>query len=105
MRQAELQVADDIGVLDVLVAVGPVDDGAVVRVVVFTGGLADVVAGREEFVVLVGGDPEGLAGEAGALVDCAAGLSEEGWAVVVEDFVGDGLLGHLVHAVGVDDIP
>lgn len=105
VSETELQVADDIGVFDVLIALGPVDDGRVVRVVFLAGGLAHVVAGREELVVLVGGDPEGLASEAGAVVDGAAGLGEERGAVVVENLVADGLLGDGVHAVGVDDVP
>lgn len=105
MGEAELQVADDIGVLDVLVALGPVDDGRVVGVVLLAGGLAHVVASGEELVVLVGGDPEGLAGEAGAVVDGTAGLGEQRGAVVVKDLVANGLLGDGVHAVGVDDVP
>lgn len=105
VSQTELQVADDIGVLDVLVAPGPVQDRLVVGVVIAAIGLADVVTSREQLVVLVGCDPEGLAGECGAVVDCAAGLGEERGAGGVEDLVADGLLGDGVHAVGVDDVP
>lgn len=105
MRQTKLNIAHDIGVFDVLVAVGPVQDCGVVRMVLFTGGLADVVTCGEEFEVFIWGDPEGFARKCGAVVDCAAGFGEKGWAGVVEDFVADGLFGDTVQAVGVDDIP
>lgn len=105
MCQAELDVAHDVGVLDGLVACDPVEDGAVVRVVLGACGLAHVVASGEDLVVLVGRDPETLAGEGGAVVDDAARLGHEQRAVVVEDLVGDGLLGRRVDAVGVGDGP
>lgn len=105
MRQAELQIADDVGVLDVLVPVGPVEDSRVVGVVLLAGRLAHVVTGREELVVLVGDGPERMPGECGPLPDEATGLSEQGRAGVVEDLVGDGLLRDFVYFVGVDDIP
>lgn len=47
MRQSKLQVADDIGVLDILIALRPVQHGLVVRVVFGARRLADVVAGGE----------------------------------------------------------
>lgn len=103
--EAELDVADNIGVFDRLVAGNPVEDGPVVRVVLLAGGLAHIVAGREQLVVLVGNDPETLAGKGGAGVDDAARLSQQTGAVVVEDLVGHGLLGRGVDAVGVGDGP
>lgn len=105
VSQPELHVADDIRVLDVLVPVGPVNNGLVVRVVLFTGRLADVVTGGEEFVVLVGDDPERVSGKGGALPDDTAGFGEEAGAAVVDDLVGDGLLRDVVHFVRVDDVP
>ena len=105
MRQTELQVADDIGVLDVLIALRPVGNGRVVRVSLRAIRLTDVVTSREELVVLVRSNPEGLAGESGTLPDGASGLGEHWGAVVVKDLVGDGLFGDGVHAVGVDDVP
>lgn len=105
VSQTELDIADNIGVLDVLITLGPVQNGRVVRVVLFTGRLADIVTSREELVVLVRSDPERLAGECSAVVDSAAGLGEQRGAVVVENLVTDGLLSDLVHTVWVDDIP
>lgn len=105
MRQAELEVTHDIGVLDVLVALGPVENGRVVRVVLRASRLAHVVACREELVVLVRHDPERLAGERGAVVDRAAGFGEEGRAGGVEDLEADGLFGDGVLPVRVDYVP
>lgn len=103
--QAELDVADNIGVLDVFIALSPVQNGRIERVVLFTGRLANVVTGREELVILVWSDPEWLTSESSAVVDSTAGLGQQGRAVVVEDLVADGLLCNLIHAVRVDDIP
>lgn len=105
MRQAELHVADNIGVLDVLIALRPVGDGRVVRVSLRTVRLTDIVTSWEELVVLVRSNPEGLAGEGCTLPDGASGLGEHGGTVVIEDLVADGLFGDGVHAVRVDDVP
>ena len=67
--------------------------------------MTDVVTSREELVVLVRSDPEGLAGKGGTLPDGAAWLGEHRGAVVVKDLVGHGLFGDRVHAVRVDDVP
>lgn len=105
MRQPKLHKADDIAVLDGLVARGPVHHRLVLRVSVFPRRLADVFARWEEFVFAVGYDPEGFAREAGAVIDRAAWFGEHGGTVVVEDLVGDGLFGDRVEVVGVDDVP
>lgn len=105
MGEAELDVADDVGVLNRLVARDPVLDGLVVGVVEVSRGLADVVAGGEELVVPVWRDPERLAGEGGALPNHAFRFGEEGRAVGVEDLVGHGLLGRGIEAARVDDVP
>lgn len=72
--EAELDVADNVGVFNRLVAGYPVEDGTVVRVVLLAGGLAHVVASGEQLVILVGNDPETLAGKGGTGVDDTAGL-------------------------------
>lgn len=105
MRQSELHVADEIGVLDVLVALGPVEDRRVVRVLLRPRGLAHVVARREELVVLVRDDPERLARERGPLVHRAAGFGEQRRARGVDDLEADGLLSDPVLPVRVDDVP
>lgn len=107
MGEAELDVADEVGVGNGLVGVAlhPVDNGRVVRVADLSRALADVVAGGEELVVAVGEDPEGVARERGAAVHHAAGLGEQRGAVVVDDLVRDGLLGRRVDAVRVDNGP
>lgn len=105
MRQTELDVANNVGVLDRLVAGGPVDDRVVVWVARLAGGLADIVTGRVELVIAVGYDPKRLAGEACPLPDDAAGLRQEWRAVVVENLVADRFLADAVDGVWVDDLP
>jgi hypothetical protein len=105
VSETELDIADDISVLNGLIAGYPVENGAVVRVVLDTGGLADVVTSREDLVVLVGSNPETLAGEGSAVIHDTTGLGEETGAVVVEDLVSNGLLGGWVDAVRVGDGP
>src|SRR5699024_5134340 len=67
--------------------------------------LADVVTGREEFVVIVGDDPEGMPGKSGTLPDETARLGNQGRAGGVDDLVGHGLLGDFVDSDRVDNIP
>ena len=105
MRDAELQPAHDILVLDVVVALGPVDDRLVVRPPWLACGLADVVAGGEELVFTVLGHPECVAGEARAAPDETAWAAEQAWGFAGDDFVADGFLAGWVELVGVDDVP
>jgi len=105
VRDAELQPAHDVRVLDVVVAVSPVHDGLVVRPAGLAVRLADVVAGGEELVFAVLGDPERLAGEARTAPDETAGSAEQAWRFAADDLVAYGFLAGRVELVGVDDIP
>ena len=69
VRDAKLQPAHDVLVLDVVVALGPIDDGLIIGPAWLAGRLADVVAGGEELVFSVLGHPQGVAGEAGTAPD------------------------------------
>ena len=105
VSQAELHIADNIGVLDTLISVGPVHDGLVVGVVLLSSRLADVVTSWEELVVLIGDNPESIASEGGTLPDDASGFCKHRRAAAVENLVGNGLLGDFVDFVRVDNIP
>lgn len=105
VRQTELHVAHHVCVLDGVVSGDPIDHRLAVRMVLLARGLANVVAGGEQLVVLVWHHPEGLAGEGGALVHHAAALRQKRGAVCVYDIVPCRLADRLAQAARVGNVP
>jgi hypothetical protein len=105
VRDSELQPAHDVRVLDVVVAIGPVDDGFVVGPARLAIRLADVVASGEELVFAVLGHPQAFTGEAGTAPDETAWSAEQAGGFAADDFVAYGFFAGGVELVGVDDVP
>lgn len=103
--EAELDVADNVGVGDGAVARGPVGHGRVVRVAQLALRLRHVVAGREDAPVLIGHDPQRVLRKRRALPHHAARFGENAGRRRVEDLVGDGFACRRVQLAGVGDVP